>query len=109
MAAALPVLMVAALFESALPRSRASRSFAADESGFDGLIAGSIGILVVVIIVAVVVIPVVVDTVNNTTQLTGSTRTILNVVPVLLATLVIVAIAALLMSQFMGGRGPGGF
>lgn len=111
MVALMPVLAVAALFEMALPamKGTSTQGFVTSETGYDGLIAGAIGILVVVIIVAVVVIPTVVDVINNTTQLTGTTRTILNVVPTLLAVLIIVAIAALLMSQFMGGGRMGGF
>ena len=63
--------------------------------GQGGLVAAFISILVATIVGVGVAIPVVQDTINNVT-LTGTTATIVNLIPLMIALVLFVAIAALI-------------
>lgn len=60
-----------------------------------GLVAAFIGIMVATIIGIGVAIPVIQDTITNA-SLTGTTLTVVNLLPLLLAVVLLVAIAALI-------------
>lgn len=62
--------------------------------GQQALVGGFIGIMVSIIVAVAVTIPVVID-VTNTSNITGTARTILDIVPTLLAAAVIVGVSAL--------------
>lgn len=59
-----------------------------------GLSGAFIGIMIAVIIGVGIAIPVVVDTVDNS-SVTGTTKTILNYIPLLMAVVMLVAVAVL--------------
>jgi len=63
-----------------------------------GLVAAFISILVAVIVGVGVAIPVVQDTVTNA-SLTGTTATIVNLLPLMIALVLFVAVAALITSR----------
>jgi len=67
-----------------------------NKRGQGGLVAAFIGILVAVIVGVGVAIPVIQDTINNA-SLTGTTGTIVNMLPLMLALVLFVAIAALVV------------
>ena len=66
-----------------------------NKKGQQGLVAAFIGIMVATIIGVGVAIPVIQDTITNA-SLTGTTLTVVNLLPLLLAVVLLVAIAALI-------------
>jgi len=65
-----------------------------NKKGQAGLSGAFIGIMIAVIIGVGVAIPVVIEILNNS-SVTGTTRTILNYIPLLIAVVLLVAVAVL--------------
>jgi len=67
-----------------------------NKKGQQGLVGAFIGIMVAVIVGVGVAIPVIQDTITNA-SLSGTTLTVVNLLPLLLAVVLLVAIAALIV------------
>lgn len=72
--------------------------FKMNKKGQSGLVAAFIGLMIAVIVGVGVAIPVIKDTITNS-SITGTTKTILDYLPLMLAVVLFVGVAALIYNK----------